>query len=150
MGICKRDNLLSIGRVSENLLITRREVLNTTSPLDLPCAPIAMPLKILPSANARTASRVTSHPLQFVLPLSVLVFSAGEKSGERKPHSAFQVFRPFCKISACFILSELYKSLVSCVYLLGQILQVSANFSLNDSLNAVVPVLNSLSTNRCR
>jgi hypothetical protein len=46
------------------------DVLKTTSPVELPSAPIAVPLNILPSANASTANPATFSPFSPTVYLS--------------------------------------------------------------------------------
>ncbi len=54
--IRQRDDLLAVAGVGEDFLVAGdSEVLNTTSPTVVPCAPIELPIKTVPSASAKMA-----------------------------------------------------------------------------------------------
>ena len=56
------------------------EVLKTTSPVEHPSAPIAVPVKILPSSNASTANPATLSPVLLT-----------RHAGEKKRNEIFQM-----------------------------------------------------------
>src|SRR5690554_5269871 len=55
MRISQGNNLLRVGRVGKDFLVTGDRLLNTTSPTEIPSAPMAVPRKILPSSRTSSA-----------------------------------------------------------------------------------------------
>lgn len=53
--ISKGDDLLGIGRISEDFLVPVIEVLKTTSPTDDPSAPMETPRNTVPSSRTNSA-----------------------------------------------------------------------------------------------
>ena len=69
MWVSESDDLLRIGRISEDFLVPVIEVLKTTSPTDEPSAPMETPWNTVPSSRTnsadllKTTSRIKMHKL---------------------------------------------------------------------------------------